>query len=315
MAASANVILQNEYGKDTEYSGVSRVVLDTDAGGTAEFVLGGGALPDYVVQIGDTLTELYFNSFCQFPEMSEAAALTLLACFADNTHKLDVVYVFDPSNIDVPHRVYAEITQGSDVELLELYGFAGWARLSLDLHKYNIGTVSACVDTSFSPPIYAKSPLKFGSVPALPSYLIQDGDRLSTLFFNPQSAEVLEMYIPLIFEMAFASGGATEPNTGLSFGDIGLGIFVGDLSTVGVGNGYCLFASDENGVTILFSTLAFDASAFLPGAIVTEPGWQTTMYSYPQPITVNYNDILSLIQTDGMMHCIWGKAPFSVTLA
>ena len=71
-------------------------------------------------------------------------------------------------------------------------------------------------------------------------------------------------------------------------------IYAADLSSVGLGNGYILYSYDGGSTfTLFYSTITFDASAYIPGLVCTETGWQMSSFSLPSSVTVDFDDFLA----------------------
>lgn len=309
----ADVILKNAEGIPQTYTGVEEVLLDTPDGGKAAFVLDGVTTPEYIVKVGDALDKLYFNTKFDFGSHTQSFELKLLDAQKDSENRFELVWKCDSADIDAPHAVYAIITQGGVQTRTDLFGGLGvWLMPELDLSGYDIGTVTACLPDPSKIPMFTKSKLSFGLFPTLPPYLVAPGDTVNVLHFNPLSADAVTQLLPQLYAM---SPKEVDADFGMSYTDLGLDMRIGDLSTVGLGSGYAIYSYSNKGQFLLFSTITFDASAIVPGFVVTAPGWQVESLEYKTPITANYDTIPWIVKTTGAMHMVWAKAPFSIDLS
>lgn len=113
-----------------------------------------------------------------------------------------------------------------------------------------------------------------------PSYLISDGDTVSTIYFNKDYA--------LASWCALLTGWVTDPDSGLDVVQIGLGyLFAVDLTS---GN-YALVWNDGVTVTPIW------ASTAVPAYGVTTAGWQVGYFTPSSSISVTMSNIIQAFQT------------------
>ena len=311
----ADVILKNAAGEDVTYPGVERVDLPMANGQTAHFA----ADPAYVIHGGDALTALYFNTafdmsaFRVWAQETETFTLTMLTCKADDTHKLEIIITVEQKS-DPFVWLDAKITQGESVTSIRLYydAWGVWAVPVLDLRGYAIGTVERILqpDAENGGPLFGKAPAPvFGRFPPLPPYCVQPGSTFTTLYFNPLSADAMAQIISEIYS---ESQKTVEPATGVTFGDIGLGMMAVEGTLLGLSGEYIIMASGLTAAAVLYSTVAFDLTSMLPGFAAAAPGWQVESYTFPETMGANYDVIPPILQAMGIMHCFFGLLPFSV---
>ena len=130
----------------------------------------------------------------------------------------------------------------------------------------------------------AYSPVTVNVSGSKPSYLISDGDTITNLYFNV--GYNLDTYLAgLTYDETF-------PSPPLAYTTIYDGLlYAGDLSSVGLGSGYILYAYDGTNMVLLYSTIIFDASAYIPGFACTQTGWQLSSIALPASMTVDFGDI------------------------
>ena len=140
------------------------------------------------------------------------------------------------------------------------------------------GTYTAEDGTAYSPVSVNVSSTK-------PSYLISDGDSVTGLYFNT-NYDLDQWLSGLTYNETF-------PSPPLAFCTIYDGLlYAGDLSSVGLGNGYFLYGYDGVNITAIYSTIAFDASAYIQDLNVETKGWQLTQVVFPTPITINFSSAI-----------------------
>ncbi len=312
---AVDVVLKNASGQPVTYPGVEKVVLDTLDGGTAEFSLGSGGSPGYLVREGDTLEKLYFNTGFDLGSSGASFEIPVLVSQKDESNKFELVWKYEHLPLDSYHNVYARITQGGVETRVDLFlSFGGWIQSELDLSGYDIGTVTSTLLDPSQTPLFTKEKMSFGLFPGLPQYLVAPQDMVSGLFFNPMSAEAVSFMLPELFQMTHKDSD-TDPDFGFSYGEIGLDLRVADLSSIGLGEGYVLYSYNVTGPYLIFSTVTFDASAFLPGFKVEKTGWQQESIQYKTPVVADYGKIPWIIGITGYMHMVWAKVPFSIDLS
>lgn len=120
-----------------------------------------------------------------------------------------------------------------------------------------------------------------GGSGAKPSYLISDGDVVSAFYFN--TAYSLDSFL------ASLTYDQIDQTYGFSFAYLGLDYLIAiDLSTItGAGlTGYVLFWGDPTFPNVLYSTTIFDLSAIIATLVVTETGWQTSIFAPSASVTM-----------------------------
>lgn len=312
----ADIKLYNKDGMPVTYEAITTVVLTDTTDQSVEFSIGGGVggdIPGHIIQVGDTLGTIYFNTGYSFPQKGLNETITVLTAKKDDLNKLEIKWehTFDGDiHGDV---VEAIVTQNGDLISDVIYNGFAWVKSSIDVSAFDVGVVTAVDSIMVSiNPIVAKDKISFGLFPALPPYLVSPGDTVNVLHFNPLSADAVTQLLPQLYAM---SPKEVDADFGMSYTDLGLDMRIGDLSTVGLGSGYAIYSYSNKGSFLLFSTIAFDASAIVPGFVVTAPGWQVEYLEYKTPITANYDTIPWLVKTTGAMHMVWAKVPFSIDLS
>ncbi len=111
----------------------------------------------------------------------------------------------------------------------------------------------------------------------LPDYLVQDGDTVSTLYFN---TELSDAFIkPFLASLSY---GSPEPSTGVSYCYLGPGnLSAADLTGAGYTGEYALVWADINDPAVIYSTVASSAYG------VFTAGWQMTSFSPAHPFTAD----------------------------
>lgn len=244
-----------------------------------------------LIREGDALTALYFSGdLSELEAMAEEAAPTetisgdLLQCGEPGTgNSLAVTATIAPQggsyDISVAVRIWQNGTLRKTVNV-SAFGSVGY----IDLSGYTLPTVSY-VDAA-ARRIAAKEPMTFG-VDALAVDQLQNGNPITELFFSTENA-ALNADLPAL--LASLTYDRTAQQTGLEYTILGLGnLCAADLSSVNLGPGYIIYWAYDG--TPIYSTAAFDASAFIPGFRVTTPGWQrsrlTLTTSGGSGVTVN----------------------------
>ena len=117
-----------------------------------------------------------------------------------------------------------------------------------------------------------------GSV-SKPSYLISDGNTVSTFYFNTELA--LSTYLSAL------SYPDTDPDTGLDVCALGLGYFFAvDLT----GGNYALVWNDGTNIVPVYSTTA------VPSYGVASAGWQIPSYTPQYPVTVSMSNVIPALR-------------------
>ena len=130
----------------------------------------------------------------------------------------------------------------------------------------------------------AYSPVSVNVSAEKPNYLISNGDSITGIYFN--IGYNLDTYL------AGLTYDETLPSPPLAYTTIYEGLlYAGNLSSVGLGNGYILYANDGINMVLLYSTITFDASAYIPGFVCTQTGWQLSSIMLPATMTVDFGDI------------------------
>lgn len=227
-----------------------------------------------LIRNGDTLTTLYFSgdnsaviAAAEAGSLSEDTSVTILRCGqADGSNRLEII-----SDITVSNNTYAVDTvlkiyqSGSIVKTMHLNNSECVG--VLDISSYTLPTASYVLEVAQS--IVSKEPLKTG-IDSLSEKYLNNGDRITDLYFNTDNASLNSS---LNVFLASLSYNQTDQNTGLDYEYLGLNyLCAGDLSSVGLGNGYAIYWGYD--LTLIYSTIAFDASAYISGFKVTTPGWQ-----------------------------------------
>ena len=119
---------------------------------------------------------------------------------------------------------------------------------------------------------------------------INIGDTLDTIYFNTKhdtsalDTSLANAPYPNTSELA----GITMPwNNALvcTLGTSSLYVHIGDLSAMQAGT-YIIYVMQSETPTVLYSTKALDASAIIPGMVIT-PGWQVSKFSIGATVTVS----------------------------
>lgn len=310
----ADIVLYDKDGAKVTYTGINTVSLNSVSGGSVDFSIGGGGgtVSEYAIRPGDQLERLYFDTHYEFPQKAASETVSILKAEKDGENKLELMWTHIYDGAVHENQLRAEITQGGVLTSVELFDSLFWTRPELDVSGFDTGTVTY-VDENLVEliPVVARKKGSFGRFPALPPYLVAPGDTVSVLHFNPLSAASVTTLLPILYEQNH-NPGDVEPGFGVSYANLGLGLRIGDLSSVGLGDGYLIYSSQD--FTLLFSTIAFDASSIVPGFVVTAPGWQAASYAYQTPITADYSQIPVILTATGIMHMVWAKSPFSVEI-
>ena len=115
---------------------------------------------------------------------------------------------------------------------------------------------------------------------AKPSYLLSNGDTVSTFYFNGE--------YDLDTFLAGLTYADTDPNTGLGVCAIGLGyLYAVDMTNGGLTGEYALVENDGTNTTVIYTTCA------VPLYGITEPGWQVLSYTPSTAVTVNMSSVLA----------------------
>ena len=166
-------------------------------------------------------------------------------------------------------------------------GTAKFSAVSGNIHITQNGTgidVSSYETASVSVSASGGSNIDFG---------VNIGDTLDTIYFNTKhdtsalDAVLANASYPNTSELA----GITMPwNNALvcTLGTSSLYVHIGDLSAMQAGT-YIIYVMQSETPTVLYSTKALDASAVIPGMVIT-PGWQVSKFSIGATVTVS--DIL-----------------------
>lgn len=306
----ADVKLYNQNGVPVTYNGITSVFLVGADGGSVEFTLsgsGGNAAP-FSINVGDSLSKIYFNQSYFSGYTGDTKQATILSAYLDANNHMEIVWNHYGDTND--NTIIATITQNGEAKTISIFDGIYWQIGCLDLTGYQLGTVQS-LDIN-APLMMANDAVTFGRPTPLPPYLVAPGDTVNVLHFNPLSADAVSQTLPILYEV-YHKDGDVEPSFGVSYADIGLSLRVGSLSSVGLGTGYLLYSAQT--FLPVFSTIAFDASSIVPGFVVTTPGWQVEYLEYTTPITANYDEIAPLLLTNGIMHMVWAKTPFSVDLS
>ena len=255
-----------------------------------------------LIREGDTLTTLYFSGddsilydFATATGISERTELSILQCGdsnASNRLALTALVTFVSEgtyDIDIVLQIYQNGTLAKTIYIspMETVGV-------VDISSYTLPAVSYVL-SKFAQYIVSKQPLKFG-VDALARVPFRDGGTVTDLYFNTEDSELSTQLSDVLATLTYNQ---TSTSTGLNYTVLGLDhLCAADLSSVGLGNGYIMYWDYD--ITLIYSTIAFDGSAYIPGLKVTTPGWQTEKLH----LTTNTGNGVT-VAADSFLPLIW----------
>ena len=314
----ADVILKNAEGIPQTYTGVEEVLLDTPDGGKAAFVLDGGGIteiPEYVIQTGDTVSELYFNRNYDVEALigSINAALNgspilLLgeAIGAKNYFTLTPSWTEGAEGAREDVTLTAYLKQGTEEATLIVYkqSMGGWLVTYLDLNGFNLGVATNALSYDGALPLFAKAEVPefntFGG--GVNGLGLEHGDTVSEVHFNSWNLPggmdgVIDANAGVFLALISIDTGANlilrntiSPDT--RFGESVLSISVGlglkffknvEMNTA--------FIADEETETVIWSFWPFDWSATVPWMKSETGGWLVQSITFQEPRTMDFKQV------------------------